>query len=83
MIVQCDICQADADVQSYTCCTGSVYSIECGCGGQEQYDGIALCPKCLDILGHLEENGYAIHTKPQDEKGNEFALTLDDVAEVC
>ena len=83
MIVQCDICKANADVVSYTCCSGSVHSIECMCGGQDQYDGIALCEKCLEILNHLEYYGYAIHTKPQDEKGKAFALTIDDVSEVC
>ena len=80
MKVQCEICKADAYVESYICCTGSF--IECGCEGKEQYEGIALCSKCLDILEHLDGYGYAIHTKPQDEKGHEFALTLEDVAEV-
>jgi len=82
MKVECQICKSEADVIGKTCCTGDKHRIECECGGKEVFDGIALCDHCLEVLNHLEHFGYAIHTKPQDEKGHEYALTLEDVAEV-
>ena len=83
MKVQCEICSEEVDVVSHTCCTGSVYNIECGCEGKDHYEGIALCNNCFDFLEMLEDKGMAIHVNPQDDEGHKFALTLDDCAEVC
>lgn len=61
MLVRCEMCkQNDADVVTYTCCTGPLHRIECACGGEPQYEGFVVCGPCREIVEIVTEMGHCI-----------------------
>ena len=80
MLVKCDVCKTnDVNVKSFTYCSGSVNSIECGCKGQEQYEGYALCSDCISHLEYFESFNFCISYR---ENGEYINIDSGDIAEL-
>lgn len=44
---RCPDCNGSGDQWAeVTCCRGSVWTVECACGGQPQWEPVAECPSC-------------------------------------
>ena len=80
MKVQCEICSKDVEVVTSVCCTKS--NIDCGCGGNEYYEGHVLCDNCFDLLELLEIKGMAIVQYTNEEKSEFDVIKTNDCAEV-